>query len=221
MYLYDIKELVESLAVVTTIIQFLSGTLVCKQYVSNRTTGEASPLPFTCGFFSCSIWLLYGLTKEDGNMILVNVVGVVFMVAYTIVFYLYTFKKSVVLRQAYITVGSCMFMIWYVNIEEDSELLLNRLGLLACSLTLLTVASPMSKLLYVIKTRSTECLPFPMILMSFIVMSLWFFYGIIEEDMYLTIPNFIGASLALAQLSLFVIYPSKPTSPLLVKSLLA
>lgn len=61
-------------------------------------------------------------------MILVNVVGVIFMVAYTIVFYLYTFKKSLVLRQAYITVGSCMFIIWYVNIEEDNEVLLNRLG---------------------------------------------------------------------------------------------
>lgn len=61
-------------------------------------------------------------------MILVNVVGVLFMVAYTIVFYLYTFKKSVVLRQMYVTVGFCLFMIWYVNIEEDNEVLLNRLG---------------------------------------------------------------------------------------------
>ncbi|CAK1552179.1 unnamed protein product [Leptosia nina] len=221
MYLSDFKELVERLAVVTTILQFLSGILVCKQYILNRTTGEASPLPFTCGFFSCSIWLLYGLTKNDGNMILVNVVGVIFMIAYTVIFYLYTLKKSLVLRQSYVTVGLCLFMMGYVNVEEDNEVLLNRLGTLACCLTLVTVASPMSKLFYVIKTKSTECLPFPMILMTFIVMALWFLYGMIEEDIYLTIPNLIGASLALAQLSLFIIFPSKQISPLLVKSTVA
>ncbi|XP_045491866.1 sugar transporter SWEET1 [Colias croceus] len=221
MYLSDIRTIIESLAVVTTICQFLSGILVCKQYVANRTTGEASPLPFTCGMFSCSLWLLYGLTKDDGNMIIVNLVGVILMVAYTTVFYVFTFKKSLLLRQAYTTIALCIFAVGYVNVEEDNEVLLSRLGISACSLTLLAVASPMSKLMYVIRTKSSECLPFPMIFMSFLVSSLWFFYGIIEEDVYLTIPNFIGAALALAQLSLFILYPSKPSSPLLPRSTLA
>lgn len=62
-------------------------------------------------------------------------------------------------------------------------------GLSACSLTVLTIAAPMSKLFYVIKYRNTECLPFPMILTSFFVSTLWLLYGIIEEDIYLMVSS--------------------------------
>lgn len=60
-------------------------------------------------------------------------------------------------------------------------------GSLACSLGIVTVAAPLSKLVHVIRTNSSECLPFPMIVMSFFVSSLWFFYGLIVEDAYLLV----------------------------------
>ncbi|VVD02923.1 sugar transporter SWEET1 isoform X1 [Leptidea sinapis] len=219
--LADLKQFIECLAVVTTILQFLSGVLVCKRYVYNGTTGEASSLPFTCGFLSCSIWFLYGITKYDGNLVLVNSVGVILMVSYIVVFYLHTLKKTAVLRQAYIALGLCVFAIVYAYNEEDNDTLLEYLGLTACLLTLLTIAAPMSQLVYVVRMKSTECLPFPMILMYFVVSSLWFIYGLIEVDHYLMATNIIGASLALAQLSLFVIYPSQHSSSNILKTTLA
>ncbi|XP_045445973.1 sugar transporter SWEET1 [Melitaea cinxia] len=221
MYLSDLKELVASLAVITTILQFLSGTLVCRQYVINGTTSESSPLPFICGFISSGLWFLYGLTKQDNKIILVNIVGIILMLSYIIVFYSYTFKKSSVLKQLLVSLTVYAFTIGYMSVEEDNERLLGRLGFSACSFTLLTVAAPMSKLLYIIRTKCTDCLPFPMIFMSLIVSSLWFLYGVIEEDIYLSVPNFIAGALACAQLSLFVIYPSAPPSPLLSKTTLA
>ncbi|XP_063822247.1 sugar transporter SWEET1 [Ostrinia nubilalis] len=221
MYLSDLKDLISSLAVITTILQFLSGTLVCKQYVVNKTTAEATPLPFLCGVLSAGFWLLYGLTKHDDKIVLVNAIGVTLMASYTAVFYVFTFKKSSLLKQIFVILSLLLFIIVYAYTEEDSEKLLGRLGLLACSLTLLTIAAPMSKLFYVIKVKSTECLPFPMILMSFFVSFLWFLYGCIQDDTYLVVPNFIGAALAMAQLSLFVMYPNKPQSPILGKSILA
>ncbi|XP_026758068.1 sugar transporter SWEET1 [Galleria mellonella] len=221
MHLSDVRNLVSGLAVTTTILQFLSGTLVCKQYVKNQTTAESSPLPFLCGALSSALWLLYGLTKHDDKIVLVNTIGVSLMVSYTVVFYIYTFKKSSLLKQIFVTVSLIIFFIGYVSIEEDNELLLGRLGLIACSLTLITIAAPMSKLVYVIKMKNTECLPFPMIVMSFFVSALWFLYGLIEEDTYLILPNFIGAMLAACQLSLFLMYPRMPQSPSLTKSILA
>ncbi|XP_026495170.1 sugar transporter SWEET1 [Vanessa tameamea] len=221
MYLSDLKDLVSSLAVITTILQFLSGSLVCKQYVVNGTTSESSPLPFICGFISSGLWLLYGLTKQDNKIILVNSFGIVLTVSYVLVFYIYTIKKTSVLRQFLLSITIYVFTIGYMSVEEDNEVLLSRLGLSACSLTLLTIAAPMIKLFYVIRTKCTDCLPFPMIFMSLIVSSLWFVYGVIEEDIYLSVPNFIGVVLALAQLSLFVIFPSIPHSPLISKTTLA
>lgn len=60
-------------------------------------------------------------------------------------------------------------------------------GLSACSLTLLTIVAPMSKLLHVIRVKNTQCLPFPMILMSFFVSTLWFLYGMIVQDAFLQV----------------------------------
>ncbi|XP_068629967.1 sugar transporter SWEET1 [Battus philenor] len=221
MNLFEFKEHIANLAVVTTILQFLSGILVCKQYVANRTTAEASSFPFIAGVLSSGVWLLYGLTKHNDKIVIVNTVGIALMTSYTVVFYIYTFKKSSVLRQSTFTIIVFLFLFGYISVEEDNEILLIRLGLLACSLTLITVAAPMSKLLYVIKTKCTECLPFPMILTSFFVSAFWFLYGYIDEDIFITIPNSIGAVLAMAQLSLFAIFPSSPRSSLPYKGVIA
>ncbi|KAI8435176.1 hypothetical protein MSG28_003535 [Choristoneura fumiferana] len=221
MVLAEFRGFVSGLAVVTTVLQFLSGILVCKQYVVNRTTAEASPLPFIAGVLSTGLWLMYGLSKNDSVIVTVNVIGITLMTAYTALFYVFTYKKSTTLKQILVTVGVLFFMLGYVRVEENSEILLSRLGTSACVLTLVAIAAPMSKLLYVLRMRCTECLPFPMILMSFVVSSLWFLYGLIEEDTFLTVPNIIGAVLALLQLSLFVVFPRTPGSPLLAKSLQA
>ncbi|CAH2230193.1 sugar transporter SWEET1 [Pararge aegeria] len=221
MNLVGIRELVSFSAVVTTILQFLSGILVCKQYVVNRTTAESSPLPFICGFLSCGVWLLYGLIKQDNIVTFVNVVGILLMISYVFVFYNYTFKKTSLSKQFLVSLVFYMFIMGYVSVETDNELLLRRVGLSACILTMLAIAAPMSKLLYVIRTKCTECLPFPMIVMSFIVSSLWFFYGLIEEDVYMMIPNSIGCGLTAVQLCLFMIYPATPYSSLPTKTTLA
>ncbi|XP_023950357.1 sugar transporter SWEET1 [Bicyclus anynana] len=203
-----IKELVSVSAVVTTILQFLSGILVCRQYVMKQTTAESSPLPFICGFLSCGIWLLYGLTKDDNVVIFVNSVGVVLMISYIYLFYIYTHKKSSLTKQFLVTLLLYLALMGYFSVETDNEILLRRVGLLACVFTLITIAAPLSKLLYVIKTKCTDCLPFPMILMSFIVSSLWYFYGLLEQDYIMMVPNSLGCGISAVQLCLFMIFPA-------------
>ncbi|CAH0604569.1 unnamed protein product [Chrysodeixis includens] len=221
MHLADFESFVSGLAVITTVLQFLSGVLVCKQYVVNGTTAEASSLPFVCGILSCCLWFLYGLLKHDNIIVLVNIIGITLMTSYTAVFYIYTFKKSTVLKQVFCTIALISLVLCYIFTEDDNEALFATLGLASCTLTLLTIAAPMSKLLYVFRVKSTECLPFPMILMSSFVSTLWFLYGVIKDDPFLTVPNLIGDVLAVAQLSLFVIYPNKSQSPGSLKHILA
>ncbi|XP_072943613.1 sugar transporter SWEET1 [Epargyreus clarus] len=221
MNLVDFKEFISYLAILSNILQFLSGILVCKQYVIKKTTGEATALPFIFGVLSCNLWLLYGLAKPDNIIVFVNTIGISMMISYVIVFYIFTLKKSHVLREILITVTTSLFIIGYFCVEDDNELLLRRLGLSACSITLLMIAAPMSKLYYVIQTKCTDCLPFPMIVMSFFVSVFWFLYGVIEEDLYISVPNFIGGLLATAQLAVFVVIPSKSYKRLPSKSILA
>lgn len=57
----------------------------------------------------------------------------------------------------------------------------------------------MSKLFYVIKVKNTECLPFPIILMTLVVTTLWAIYGALSDDIFLTVFKYfyyIGKSLS-------------------------
>ncbi|XP_047021718.1 sugar transporter SWEET1 [Helicoverpa zea] len=221
MQLSDFENIVSSLAVITTVLQFLSGALVCKQYVVNKTTAETSSLPFVCGMLCGCLWFLYGIINRDNIIVLVNTIGVTLMISYTAVFYIYTFKKSTVLKQVIGTVVFVILILVYFFLEVNDQALFDTLGLLACSFTIITIAAPLSKLQYVLRVKSTECLPFPMILMSFFVSLLWFLYGTIKDDHFLWMTNLVGAALAVIQLSLFVIYPNKSQSPSLIKNIIA
>lgn len=94
------------------------------------------------------------------------------------------------------------------NLEESRK----SLGLISSGVTILFFASPFTSLFHVIKVKSTESLPFYLIASTFVVSLQWLVYGVILEDSFIQIPNFIGSLLSLIQLSLFVIYPSKTPS---------
>lgn len=83
-------------------------------------------------------------------------------------------------------------------------------GYICCTVTVLFFAAPCCMLMDVIRTKSTEMLPLPLILMSFIGSVQWFAFGLIANDLFLQIPNLLGAFLSGTQLSLFCIYPNKP-----------
>ncbi|XP_054715659.1 sugar transporter SWEET1-like isoform X2 [Uloborus diversus] len=61
----------------------------------------------------------------------------------------------------------------------------------------------------VFRTRSTETLPFSIIFATFVVTVLWFFYGILIQDFFIQIPNFLGALLSGFQLCLFAFFMPK------------
>lgn len=82
-------------------------------------------------------------------------------------------------------------------------------GYLCCLVTVVFFAAPCCMLLQVFRMKSTEMLPFPLILTSFCVSVQWFIFGILINDSFLQIPNFLGALLSGTQLLLFLIYPSK------------
>lgn len=87
-------------------------------------------------------------------------------------------------------------------------------GYLCCVITVLFFAAPCCMLMQVFRKRSTDMLPLPLIFMSFLVSVQWFAFGVIADDVFLQIPNFLGAILSGTQLLLFCIYPNKPRAPM-------
>ncbi|KAJ8932794.1 hypothetical protein NQ314_014498 [Rhamnusium bicolor] len=203
----EFKNLLATTASICTILQFLTGTLVCQKIVQNKSTGDISSFPFVSGCLSTSLWLRYGFMIQDRSLILVNTVGATLFFAYVVTFYLYSIKKTSVIRQF---VGCLLFLIvtlLYVHHSENLEIAKPHLGLVCCMVTTLFFAAPLASFLHVVKVKSTESLPFHLIFATFIVSLQWLFYGIVLEDKFIQIPNFLGCVLSAFQLSLFVIYP--------------
>jgi len=86
------------------------------------------------------------------------------------------------------------------------------LGLICCIGTCLAYGNPVFRLAGYVWRRDASPVFVPMTLAIFISASTWCAYGIIIERIYITIPNGIGAVVALAQLVLRAIFPGTSTS---------
>ena len=81
-------------------------------------------------------------------------------------------------------------------------------GLLSSTMSVMYCAAPLASVVTVIKTKSTESLPFYLILATIGMTSSWTLYGLIIEDSFVTVPNSLGCLIAIGQLMLFSVYPA-------------
>lgn len=160
-------------------------SLVCRDYVIKKSTGDASVLTFIAGFITSAIWLKYGLLTNERSLVVVNSVGVALMLAYTIVFYLFTTRRRDTIRITSISlIFLCLVMI-YASIEEDHLQATERIGFVGIIVSLIFFASPLANLAHVIRVKNSESLPFSMIVSSFVVTLLWFIYGNLIGDYFI------------------------------------
>lgn len=134
------------------------------------------------------------------------------MLAYTIIFYLFTVRKRETLKAFSLSSIGLAILFMYASVQTDRIRATEVIGCIGIFVSLIFFASPLANLRSVIRAKSTESLPFSMILSSFIVTLLWFVYGELINDPFIQVPNFIGCLLLIVQLLLFVVYPSKTTS---------
>lgn len=68
----------------------------------------------------------------------------------------------------------------------------------------------------VFDTKSSDMLPLPLVLSSFIVSVQWYLFGYVNNDNFIQVPNFFWSILAGVQLALIYVYPSR-IRPIYVK----
>ena len=90
----DWKTIVGTSATISLTIQFLVGIQVCAQFYQKKTTGNTSGLTFLVGVVMTFIWFSYGSLIEDVSIQVVNLVGLVLQVVYSLVFQAYSVLVS-------------------------------------------------------------------------------------------------------------------------------
>ena len=210
MVLEQYKEIVGSCAMYITMAHMLSGTLICKDIYKKGTAKGFDPMPFLGGIGLCILMLRYALMLNDSTMINVNVFGLLINIIYMIVYYYYAPNTREVLKLMYKVAIFVIIFLVYAQIEHPTNVEF-RFGIVVTVLLYLLIAAPLIHLKEVIRSKSTEILPFPLIFMGTLVSFMWLLYGLIINNVFVIFQNAVGFILSIAQLSLFVIFPSKKT----------
>ncbi|XP_043256047.1 sugar transporter SWEET1 isoform X1 [Colletes gigas] len=201
-----IKDALASTASICTVLQFLAGVLVCRKIIKNGTTGNSSALAFVTCYTSCVLWMRYGTLIEDRFILVVNIFGTILQASYVCVFILYSVKRLKTVKQMIAATLFLGIVYFYSFYEDDQVIAAKYVGFFSCTVTVLFFASPLIMMAHVIRVKSTESLPFPIIMASLIVSSQWFAYGCLINDRFIQIPNFLGCVLSAFQLCFFAIY---------------
>ncbi|XP_054287152.1 sugar transporter SWEET1-like [Macrosteles quadrilineatus] len=209
MVLEEYKDLVATAAGITTVAQCFSPIFMCKKIVQSGTSKGTDPMPFIGGMALAVLFLKYGLILNDPAMIPVNIFAFALNFGYTICYYVYSTETSQLFSALGKATALVAVLLGYTQWEAQEHVEF-RFGLIVTVLMLGLIGSPLLSLKEIIRTKSTESLPFPLIASGTVVTLLWLLYGIIIDNVFMKVQNVIALILSVVQLSLFVIYPSSP-----------
>lgn len=205
------KDTVGMSAAVITVLQFFSGVFVVNDIRRKGSSEGFSAGPFLGGAVFSLLNVQFGQMLMDDAMIKVNLIGLALNVVYVCAFYWYTVgsAKNKVWGQIGAAGAIAIGILAYVQ-YEDPLVVEFRFGMILTVILLLLVGMPLLGLGEILKNKSTEGLPFPIILSGSFVSLSWLLYGVILRSNFLVVQNVIALALGLIQLSLFVIFPSTP-----------
>jgi solute carrier family 50 protein (sugar transporter) len=201
-------EFLSVTATASTIGLFLCGIQICSRIRQRGSTEGTAVAPFLLTSISCICWLGYGVIRSDRTVIFVNTVGFIVQSIYLYYYFIKTRVKSrlnkLLTFELLVAVGTYYFVYGDTS-QEGKE---NILGIICMVLNILTIGSPLFDIGQVIRSKSTESLPFMLCVGNMVVSVQWLLYGVLVDDFYMKVPNAVAVVISAIQLSLFVIYPA-------------
>ncbi|XP_037810897.1 sugar transporter SWEET1 [Lucilia sericata] len=207
------SEEIAKFAGTVTCLQFLSGIVLLNDIRQKGSSDAYPPEPFLGGIVLTILSLKLGTLMGDQAMIKVNVIGFAINVVFMMVFYWYASGpfKSKIWSKIGISATFTMACLAYSNFEDPAKIEF-RFGMLITGILVILVGMPLLSLGEIIEKKSTEGLPFPIILAGTVVAASWAAYGISIRNEVVAYQNLFLLLLSAIQLSLFAIYPSTPAN---------
>ncbi|XP_065078163.1 sugar transporter SWEET1-like [Ochlerotatus camptorhynchus] len=208
------RDVIGNVAGMLTIAQFLSGCFTCNKIRLKGSSEGFSALQFVFGCGLTALQLKYSQMLRAAALIRTSCYALAICLVYSgwYLFYTPSGKRSnfwkLVMRTFLVVAGALI----YTGFENPAQVK-DRFGLLVTILTLCYIGLPLLKLGEVIKNKSSEGLPLPVILASTGASILWLLYGIILHNYFIIVQKVIALGLCAVQLSLFVIYPATAAGP--------
>ncbi|XP_055852740.1 sugar transporter SWEET1-like isoform X1 [Episyrphus balteatus] len=197
-------------------IVFLNG-------IRKRGTADGySAAPFLGSLVIIILNIKLSFILKDTALFRTHVFGIIINIAFISIFYYYTSKQSrpKIWKQFAIAVIFATICIIYTNLEDPAKIE-SRFGILLSMLYLVLLGAPLLGMKNIIRKKSAENLPFPMILTGTMIVTLWLMYGISIKERVIIGQNILLLLLLSPQLIVCLIYPRTPsiTKPLDDKTL--
>ncbi|XP_034954863.2 sugar transporter SWEET1 [Zootoca vivipara] len=187
---------------------FGTGLSDLKQMFATQSVENIQFLPFLTTDVNNLSWLSYGFLKGDWTLILVNAVGVTLQTLYILVYFYFSSEKRAVLLKTMALLAVLLLGYGYFNLlVPDVSMRLTRLGLFCSLFTITMYLSPLADLAKIVRSRSTQCLSFPLTVTTFLASASWTLYGILLQDVYIAVPNVPGIATSLIRFWLFWHFP--------------
>ncbi|XP_069111267.1 sugar transporter SWEET1-like isoform X2 [Argopecten irradians] len=207
----EFTEVVGWMAFTTSVIVQLVGIEVCMRIIKKGSTGDISPIPFLTYFIVACLWAKYGILQNITQVLVVNSFASLLQFLYLVIYYTFTVRKSQFVKLFFVSSLILFLPLIYVKYyQEDEALATAHFGSFCVLMSIVAYGAPFASLNDVMRTKSTECMSFPVVFANFVVAIEWFVYGYTIKDINVQCSNFLGAVLSFIQLGLFIKYPSKP-----------
>nr|GMD87779.1 bidirectional sugar transporter SWEET2a-like [Ipomoea batatas] len=195
-------------------VLFVSPIPTFKRIIRSQSTEQFSGLPYIYALLNCLICLWYGTPIVSPGIILVftvNSVGAIFQLVYITIFIIYAERtKKLKMLGWLLGVFAVFAIIASVSIcvfePPNRQLFVGYLSVLSL---ISMFASPLFIINLVIKTKSVEYMPFYLSLATFLMSLSFFVYGLFQHDLFISVPNGIGAVLGVVQLVLYFRYSGR------------
>ncbi|KAJ3704237.1 hypothetical protein LUZ61_007942 [Rhynchospora tenuis] len=191
---------------------FLSPLPTFVNIFKKKAVEQFSPVPYLATLLNCMMWVMYGLPFVHPNSVLVltiNGIGFFIEALYLLTFFIYSprrlrLKVVGILAAELVFVGAVMGGV--LSGAHTHHKRTEIVGILCVIFGTAMYASPLSIMKMVIETKSVKYMPFYLSLVSFLNGVCWTTYSLLRFDLYILIPNGLGALLAAVQLILYFIY---------------
>ncbi|XP_067395216.1 sugar transporter SWEET1 isoform X2 [Emydura macquarii macquarii] len=200
--------LLSGACIACTLGMFATGLTDLRQMFWTRSVENIQFLPFLTTDVNNLSWLSYGCLKHDWTLITVNAIGAALQTLYILVYFYFSPQKRWVLLQSLALLGVLILGYCYFGLLiPDVDVRLARLGLFCSVFTISMYLSPLADLAKIVRTRSTQCLSFPLTVATFLASTSWTLYGFQLSDLYIMVPNMPGIVTSVLRFWLFWQFP--------------
>ncbi|EFJ52839.1 hypothetical protein VOLCADRAFT_115772 [Volvox carteri f. nagariensis] len=207
-----LKHIAPGLGCIIAFLMFVSPLKAVLQVRASKHLGDLNPLPLVAIIANCAAWLLYGCINADPYVILANEPGLLLGVFMTVSSYGFADPRArdlmlkALLFFTVIISGAGITIALFVERDHTASLIS---GYTAVFVLLCYYGAPLSTISEVVRSRSSASLFWPISVMNTVNGLLWVAYGTAVEDLFIAVPNAIGATFGLIQLVLIQCYPAK------------